>query len=130
MGNQMKSFGAVAALGFAVLFFGASQAQAQAQDRFSGSQRFGGHGQGAFQGRGDHQFSHRGARDFSHRSFTQFPVRHRGFARPFYPRSSRVFAGARRYRLERVFLYAPFPHWGFRRVYFSGPGYGAYCDPY
>ncbi len=127
MRNQMKSFGAVAALGFAVLFLGA--AQAQAQDRFSDSQRFGGHGHGAFQGRGDHQFSHRSD---SHRSFAQFPVRHRGFARPFYPRASRSFAGPRRYRLERVFLYAPFPHWGFRRVYFSGPGYGygAYCDPY
>ncbi len=119
MGNQIRSFGAVAALGFAVLFFGASHAQAQ--DRFSGSQRFSGHGH--FDRRGDHEFSHH--------SFSQFPVRHRGFGRPFYPRASRFFAGPR-YRLERVFLYVPFPHWGFQRVYFSGPGYGygAYCDPY
>jgi hypothetical protein len=124
MGNQMKSLGAVAALGFAVLFFGATS-QAQAQDRHSGSQRFGGQGQ-----HGHVAFHGRGAHEFSHRSFAQFPVRHRGFARPFYPRARRVFAGPRRYRLERVFLYAPFPHWGFRRVYFSGPGYGASCDPY
>ncbi|MEP6995511.1 MAG: hypothetical protein ABI968_13385, partial [Acidobacteriota bacterium] len=79
-------------------------------------------------------FGHHGSfhgRTFAHRTFA--PIRHRAFARPYYrpfhtfaPRVA--FASPRPYRLVRVFVYAPYPHWVLRRVY--TPYYpGAYC-PY
>jgi hypothetical protein len=105
MANKVKSLASAAALGSALLFLGPSTSTARA-DQFR---------HGRFDGRVS-----------VHRSFA--PVRHRGFVRPFRAFAPRVAFAPRPYRLVRVFVAVPFPHWAYRRVYYSAYP-GAYC-PY
>ena len=109
MGNKMKSFASAIALGFALLVLGPSTSTAQAEPlRRHGS--FRGHA-------------------VAHRSFA--PIRHRAFARSFHAFAPRAFFGrSRPFRLVRVRVFDPFPRWTFRRVYYSVPYTGAYCNPY
>lgn len=51
------------------------------------------------------------------------PVRYRAH------RYVRPYRFARPYRVVRVFAPLPFPHWVYRRVYYTAPYYGGY-SPY
>jgi hypothetical protein len=138
MGNKTKSFVAVVALAFAFLFFGpASPAHAQyrgPQVAFHGRVPLSHGSRDVYANNGGYR--HRGyGQAYSHRTYRhrQPSFRHdRGF-RHF--RRDRSYPGRfyyrhhRPYRLVRVFVYDPFPHYVHRRVYYS-PGYSAYCDPY
>ncbi len=48
-------------------------------------------------------------------------------ARPYHRRLVRPHI--RPYRYARVFVFAPFPHWVYRPVYYAPPAY-PYCRPY
>ena len=134
MGNKTKSFASVVALAFAFLFFGPATSPAHAQ--YGGPQvEF--HGQfplphGSLDVYANNVgYHHRGyGQGFSYRTY-----RHRPYYQPYFRhfRHYRPYPGRfsyRPYRLVRVFVYDPFPHYVHRRVYYSSPGFGPYCDPY
>jgi hypothetical protein len=60
------------------------------------------------------------------------PVRHHAYVRPYYRYGPRVgYAYPRPYRVVRVFVPLPFPHWVHRRVYYTAPYYaGPYAGAY
>jgi hypothetical protein len=145
MGNKTKSFVSVVALAFAVLFFGPATSPAHAQH---GGPRVAFHGQiplphGSLDVYADHGgYRHRGyGQAYSHRTYRHRQpyfrqdrdfrrYRHDRFSRYDRPYPGRSYYRHHRpYRLVRVFVYDPFPHYVHRRVYYS-PGYSAYCDPY
>ena len=51
-------------------------------------------------------------------------MRHHAYFRPHYGYGARI-AYPRPYRVVRVFVPVPFPHWVYRRVYYATPYYGA-----
>ena len=140
MENRTKSFVSVVALAFAVLFFGPAMSRAHAQ---YGGPQVAFHGQfplphGSLDVYADNAgYHHRGyGQGFSHRTYRHRPYyqpyfRHDRHFRDFHPYPGRFsYRHYRPYRLVRVFVYDPFPHYVHRRVYYAAPGSGPYCDPY
>lgn len=119
MGNKTKSFAAVVALAFAVLFFGPGTSKAQAQ-YFGPQVSFEGHfplphgSINVYSGNGPY---------YRHHSYSPYYR----YSRPYYGRSYSRYH--RPYRLARFYTYVPYPHWAFRRVYYSAPYAGGFC-PY
>lgn len=104
---------------FVFLFFGAGLSTASAWQPGAGvgfSGRFSGHGSRfGFRSRGFHHRAFIGRR---HAFFApHFRGGHRFFARPF----------PRRFRLVRIRVFDPFPHFVWRRVYFAPP---VFADPF
>ena len=106
------------------LFFGPSTSEASARDRgprvaFHG--HFGlPHGSVSVYANNG-RYGHRPSYRFYHRPY------YRSYNRPYYNsyyRSSYYRPYVRPYRLVRVYVYYPFPHWAIRRVY------DPYYDPY
>jgi hypothetical protein len=140
MGNKTKAFGSVVALAFAVLFFGPATSPAQAQ---YGAPRVAFHGRAPLPHGGIDVYANRGGyrhrgygQAYSHRAYRnrsnyQPYYRHDRYDRRYRPYPGRFsYRNSRPYRLVRVFVYDPFPHYVHRRVYYSSPGFGTYCDPY
>jgi len=124
MWNKLKSSAWFVALAFVFLFFGPAVSKTYAWD---GRPRAEFRGTSGFPHARFNSFAGQRAfgRDrgfFPRRSFfggPRFAGQRFGFARPFF----------RPFRLVRVRVWAPYPHWVFRRVYFSDP-LGGYCSPY
>jgi hypothetical protein len=122
MGNKTKSFASAVALGFALLFFGPATSKAQA-DHFGPHVSFQGHFPLPHGSINVHAGN---GRYFRHHSY--YP-RHR-YARPQYGYGHSYFRSQRPYRLVRVFVYAPYPRWVYRRVYSTSYSTGGAYRPY
>ncbi len=110
---------AALALGLSLLPAGASAQTwgrgAHRGPRVSNSGRFGGHFRGG-PVRG-HGRAFVGPTRFGHRGFVAGPrFHHRFFGAGFHP-----------FRVVRVFVYDPFPHWVVRRIYYDCDPYDPYC---
>jgi hypothetical protein len=102
--SKLKSLASAAAIGFALLAFGPATSTAKAEPAFHGGHVHGGHG-GHFHG-------HAVVRPY-------YGARYRyGYPYPYaYPYSPY----AAPYRIVRVFVPLPFPHWVNQRVYAPYP---------
>jgi hypothetical protein len=111
MWKKTKRSAGLAALAFVALFLGPATSKASAWDggpRVAFHGRFGlPHGRVSVFGSRGHFIGHR----------PLFAARR--FDRPFF----------RPFRVVRVRVLTPFPHWVFRRAYLSAP-VGSYCAPY
>ena len=114
--KRVRSLVSAAAIAFAVLCLAPSSSAAPWH---GGGSRGGFHGRGfarhdgfGFHGRGGRFFAGHGRFFPGHGRFFDRGFALRGFHRPF--------------RLVRVFVYAPYPHWAFRRVYYAAP-FDPYC---
>ncbi len=127
---KTKSFLSAVALGSGFLFFGPATSDAQAQ-----------HAGPSIEFRGQFPLPH-GSIDYYASNGNRHGKRYRNgnhyrdrqysrHSRPHYGRSySRYSRHHRPYRLERVYVYDPYPRWVHRRVYYSTRIAPDYCPPY
>lgn len=122
MATRFRSLASVFALAFAVLFFGPSTARVDAQQRHGGgySNHHGGysnHGGGYSHHRKSYgKYGHRGSY-YGHGAYRPYsgPYQPYGSYYGGYPGCG-YYGGYPAYRVVRVFVYFPFPHWTYRRV--------------
>jgi hypothetical protein len=124
MSKKIKRSAGLAALAFVALFLGPATSKASAWDggpRVSFNGRFGlPHGSVSVYANNGRSFRSPYSRGYSRPYYRPYSYGYgRSSYRPFY----------RPYRVVRVRVLTPFPHWIFRRVYFSDP-FGSYCAPY
>jgi len=108
MATRLRSLVSAFALAFSVLFFGPSTSRAEAKSFHAAKNHHGYHNHGG-DSRYGHPYGYGRRHGYGYRSYGPY--------QPYYGSYPGYYGGYPAYRVVRVFVPIPYPHWVYRRCW-------------